>query len=104
MSENGPLTAREAQDAIRAILARIPDAALPPLRIEQDSDGTVIAWNGDTGRYLGSAKRRGRREPDVNRSGGIWDAIEREAVARLDEQFHANGDSLDGLGWEVRQR
>jgi len=77
---------REAEAGIRAILAAIDDEALPePDKIEEHR-GATIAWFGGTGHHLDTARRGDTLDPDVHRARGIWQAIEREAVYRLDTQ------------------
>lgn len=74
----------EAISAIKAILAAIDDKELPkPSRIEQE-DGKTLVWFGGHGRYLGSAKRNGEREPLIYRDKAVQEALEMEATYRLD--------------------
>jgi hypothetical protein len=74
-----------AGDAIAAILAEIPDHELPqPTRIEVNPDGTRTAWFGGLGHVLGTARSGGVRDPLLHRRGGIRDALQQEAVYRLD--------------------
>lgn len=81
-----------AYEAIKAILAAIDDSELPkPDKIETTENGTY-AWFGGTGRGLGLAKSRRnggewQRDPIITRESGARDAIEREAVYRLDRDF-----------------
>lgn len=75
---------KEAQVAIDAILRAIDDDELPtPDKVER-RDGSTIVWFGGMGRHIGTAKRNGAREPDIYRREGIHDAIQCEAVARID--------------------
>lgn len=79
----------QAKDVIVAVLASLPDEALPePDRIEHDGEKR-IAWFGDSGYHIGSAKRRQAdgswvRSPESRRSSAAGQALEREAMARID--------------------
>lgn len=82
---------KHAFEAIKAILAAIDDDELPaPSKLEQDGD-TTIAWFGGCGRHLGSARRNGVLEPLIYRDRGASEAIELEAVYRLDVKHQSIG-------------
>jgi len=84
---------KHAFEAIKAILAAIDDDELPtPSKIQQDGD-TTIAWFGGYGRHLSSARRNGVLEPLIYRDGGAREAIELEAVYRLDLKHQSKGKS-----------
>jgi hypothetical protein len=77
-------------EAIKAILSAIDDDELPkPSKIEQD-EGRTVVWFGGMGRYLGSAKRNGELEPLIYRERGVNEAIDHEAIYRIDRQ-HQSG-------------
>lgn len=95
---------REAQDAIKAILAEIPDDELPEFdRVEIDKEGRPVVWWGAHGHVLGSARRGKHRRPGNYRDNGAWDAIEAEMTHRADQRLLDNGDDPTGvrLGKEV---
>ena len=76
---------KHAYEAIKAILAAIDDDELPkPDRMLEHEEGTTVAWFSGTGRHLGSAKRNGVREPLIYRDRAAHEAIELEAICRLD--------------------
>ena len=88
----------EAFNAIKEILASIPDDELPESsRIEHRDDGKVVVWFGGRGSYLGTAKTRAKRDPLTYRENGASEALFGEALYRMDRRFLENGDSLDGL-------
>lgn len=71
-------------EAIKAILAAVEDEELPkPSKVEKES-GRTLVWFGGHGRYLGSAKRNGEREPLIYRDKAAHEALELEATYRLD--------------------
>ena len=75
---------KHAFEAIKAILAAIDDDEMPnPSKVEQDGERTVV-WFGGLGRYIGSATRNGEREPLIYRDRAAQEAIELEAVYRID--------------------
>ena len=75
---------QHALEVIKAILAAIDDDELPkPSKVEQDEDRTVV-WFGGMGRYLGGAP-----EPLVYRERGAHEAIEHEAVYRIDRRYQS---------------
>ena len=75
---------KHAYEAIKAILAAIDDDEMPkPDKVERDGEKTVV-WFGGMGRILGSAKRNGEREPLIYRDRAASDAIQMEAVYRVD--------------------
>lgn len=89
---------REAQDAIKAILAAIPDDELPEFdRVEIGDDGRLVVWWGAHGHVLGSARRGKQRHPGSYRDNGAWDAIEAEMTYRADKRLLANGDDPTGI-------
>ena len=89
---------KEAQDAIKAILAAIPDHELPKFdSVEIDADGTPIVWWGGRGHHLGSAKRNGERYPLSYRNSAAWEAIEGEMTYRADQRLLENGDNPKGI-------
>jgi len=74
-----------AYEAIKAILAAIDDDELPkPDKLEKGDDGKTVVWFGGMGRILGSGKRNGRREPLIYHERAASDAIQLEAIYRLD--------------------
>jgi hypothetical protein len=78
-----------AYEAIKAILAAIDDDEISqPSKIEQDGDQTVV-WFGGTGYHLGSAKRNGKHEPLIYRDRAAWQALDLEAVCRIDAKGQA---------------
>jgi hypothetical protein len=79
---------KEARLAITAILESIDKNELPKPKIEK-RDGETVAWFGGRGHQLGKAFRNGVLDPDVHRSHGVFDAIEGEAMARLDAKYLA---------------
>lgn len=84
---------KHAFEAIKAILAAIDDDELPkPSKTEQD-DGRTLVWFGGMGRYLGSAKRNGVLEPLIYRDKAAHEAIELEAIYRLDVKHQSKGES-----------
>lgn len=88
----------EARAAIEAILASIPDKALPDFdKVEVEEDGTTVVWWGCTGYHLGSAKRGGERNPIQLRERAAWAAIEGEMTYRADKRFLENGDKPHGI-------
>ena len=89
---------KEAQAAIEAILAAIPDDKLPKFdSVETNTDGRVIVWWGGTGHHLGAATRGGRRDPSVHRQNAVWHAIEGEMTYRADKRLFENGDDPKGV-------
>lgn len=89
---------KEAQVAIEAILAAIPDDELPEFdRVEIREDGRPLVWWGGSGQYLGSATRGGERDPLVYRRRGAWDAIQNEMTYRADRRLLDNGDDPTGV-------
>jgi len=88
----------EARTAIEAILEAIPDAELPDFdKVEIETDGSVIAWWGGSGRHLGSAKRNGKRDPLIYRRDGSRQAIQLEMTYRADRRLLDNGDDPTGV-------
>lgn len=82
------MTLTSAEAAIRAILAALPDSELPKGRTEKEGDSTLV-WFGGHGYHLGSAKKRKAggewtRNPETYRDDAVREAIEHEAVYRLD--------------------
>jgi hypothetical protein len=71
-------------DQIEEILAAIPDDELPKPRVVVNPDGTSTAWFGGQGHVLGTARNGDVRDPLLHRRRGTRDAIEQEAVYRLD--------------------
>lgn len=91
------MTIKAAQVAIEAILAAIPDDALPEFdKVEQEGDRLVVWWGG-TGHYLGSATSNGERDPLNYRRRAVWEAIEGEMTYRADRKLFENGDRLEGI-------
>lgn len=89
---------KAAQEAIKAILAAIPDDALPEFdRVEIGSTWGPCVWWGGTGRHLGSSKRNGERYPIGYRESGAWAAIEHEMAYRADRRLLDNGDDPTGV-------
>jgi hypothetical protein len=89
---------REAQDAIKAILAQIPDEELPEFdKVEIEDDGRLTVWWGSHGAILGSAKRGGERRPLNYRDNGAWAAVEAEMTYRADKRLLENGDDPTGI-------
>jgi hypothetical protein len=79
---------RQAAKLIAVILEAVDDDELPKPKLEENGDGTTIAWFGGYGRNLGSAKDGwGERKPEVHRTHGILDAMQGEAVYRLDRKL-----------------
>ena len=71
-------------EAIKAILAAIDDDELPePSKVDQDGQRTVV-WFGGLGHYLGSATRNGEHEPMIYRDKAARQALDLEAVCRID--------------------
>lgn len=88
---------REAQDAIKAILAAIPDDELPEFdRVVVEGDEVVVWW-GSTGHVLGSARRGSQRRPGNYRDNGAWAAIEAEMTYRTDKRLLENDDNPHGI-------
>lgn len=88
----------EARAAIEAILASIPDKALPDFdKVEVSEDGTTCVWWGSEGYHLGSAKRNGERNPIQIRGHGAWKAIQAEMTYRADKRYLENGDKPHGI-------
>lgn len=76
---------KEARAAIEAILAALPDEALPEFdKREVNGDGSVTVWWGRHGRCLGTAKSGGQRDPGVYRRDASWQAIQLEMTHRAD--------------------
>lgn len=76
---------KHAYEAIKAILATIDDDELPkPDKVKKEEDGRTVVWFGGMGRVLGSGTRNGRREPLIYHERAASDAIQLEAVYRLD--------------------
>ncbi|GEM_PF-6526307 len=89
---------KTARAAIEAILASIPDEELPEFdRVEYGQDGMPTVWWGGRGSCLGKATSGGKRDPQVYRSRGSWDAIEAEMTYRADKRLHDNGDDPRGI-------
>jgi hypothetical protein len=82
---------KQAESAILAILADIPDSQLPKGRVEKRGDKTIF-WFGGKGHHLGTATKNGARDPKVHRRSGLMDLLEGEATYRADVQFLKNGD------------
>lgn len=81
---------KHAYEAIKAILAAIDDDEMPPPdKIERDGEKAVV-WFGGMGRVLGSAKRNGESEPLIYRDRAASDAIQTEAIYRLDLAYMQN--------------
>lgn len=79
---------RQAAKLIAVILEAVDDDELPKPKLEDNGDGTTTAWFGGMGRILGSAKNGwGDRRPAVYRTGGILDAMQAEAIYRLDKKL-----------------
>jgi hypothetical protein len=76
----------EAAAAIRGILSGLSDRDLPKGRAEI-SDGRITLWFGGHGHILGTAKRGGKGEPDVIRSGAIAALFDAEAASRADRDL-----------------
>lgn len=77
---------KHAYEAIKAILAAIDDDEMPkPDKIERDGEKAVV-WFGGMGRVLGSARRNGEWEPLIYRDRAASDAIQTEAICRLDAE------------------
>lgn len=108
MSEHPDIKA--AQEAIEAILAAIPDEALPEFdRVEFDAPsrfperlGMPVVWWGGSGHVLGTAKRNGKRDPLVYRTSAAWDAIQAEMCVRADRRLLDNGDDPTGVRLAVK--
>ena len=95
---DGRMTIKTARAAMEAILASIPDEELPEFdRVEFREDGMPVVWWGGSGRYLGSAKSGGVRDPLVYRTSGSWDAIQMEMTYRADRRLLDNGDDPVGV-------
>ena len=71
-------------EAIKAILAAIDDDQMPATTKVRNRPDETVVWFGGMGRALGSAKRDGRNEPLIYRDRAAHQAIELEAVCRLD--------------------
>lgn len=73
---------KEAETAIRAILAAVDNDQLPKPR--RDKSDPSLYWFGGRGHHVGTAERAGVREPDVHRSFGLDGLFEGEKMARID--------------------
>ncbi|SEE83388.1 hypothetical protein SAMN04489740_2717 [Arthrobacter alpinus] len=83
-----------AVEAIKAILAAVPDDELPkPSKIKKSAEGTPVVWFGGRGYHLGSAtsSRNGgekKRNPLNYRNHAVYDALIGETVTRLDLDYN----------------
>lgn len=94
---------KTARAAIEAILAAIPDKALPDFdRVEHGPDGKVTVWWGGTGHVLGTATRDGKRRPENYRQSASWGAIEGEMTYRADKRLFRNGDDPSGVDFGTK--
>lgn len=92
------MTIKAARMAIEAILASIPDDALPAFdRVDYDKDGVPTVWWGGMGQVLGSARSNGVRDPGIYRRKASWSAIECEMAFRADRRLLDNGDDPTGI-------
>ena len=89
---------KTARAAIEAILAAIPDEALPEFdSVDLSDDGKVCVWWGGNGHILGSATSGGKRDPLNYRRNGSWGAIEAEMTYRADRKLLDHGDDPSSL-------
>ncbi|MBF9523082.1 hypothetical protein BKG71_03680 [Mycobacteroides chelonae] len=96
---------KTARQAIEAILAAIPDEALPAFdKVDYNKDGKPTVWWGGAGRVLGSARRNGVRDPLIYRRDASWSAIEHEMAHRADRCLLDNGDNPDGIKFTSQGR
>ncbi len=94
---------QEARTAIEAILAAIPDGELPLFdSVEMREDGMPCVWWGGQGRYLGTAKSAGERDPLVYRCQASWDAIQLEMTYRADRRLLDHGDDPTGIDFAAK--
>lgn len=86
------ITARQARLAIESILASVADDELPSFtEIEVREGHCPVAWIGNTGKHLGSAKSGGAHDPLIYRRNASRDALEFEATCRLDQRYKDSG-------------
>lgn len=86
-----------AREAIRAILAAIPNEELPKPDKTEEYDGKTVAWFSGHGYTLGSARKRmtggkWERSPEIYRDDAVREAIEHEAAYRIDLK-HLEGET-----------
>ncbi len=87
----------EARAAIEAILEAIPDNELPDFDKVEVRENEICVWWGGSGRFLGSARSGGVRDPLVYRHNASWEAVQMEMTCRADRRLLDNDDDPTGV-------